>query len=555
MTQTTSLFLPLLGPEEEAPPRPAFKRSDPKMGNARSVPPTSPPRTRRRRLRRAVKVLAYTGVVLLLALAGLAGFAYWKATSIVALFQAGAKGQDVRLARPELGVSPKLSLPQILAANNFVSTTPTAVLKQTQTILILGSDRRWGESGGRSDTIMLVRVNPAVHTVSILSVPRDLRVPIPGHGYDKVNAAFADGGDRLLIATLRNYFGVKIDHFFEINFRGFSDMVNAAGGVYLPVDGRYYNRNVGTAATDFANINLLPGYQKLNGTQALQFVRFRHFDSDFYRAARQQIFLREVERQILAEKLDYGRMSSLVHAFAYNTASDITSVGEIWKLLDTIRLTPPDRMVREVVPANSLILNSIDYLQIDRSQKDAVLARWYDPRSRIRSQNLANNVLSGERAAPKTIAAASARQANAVPVDSSLQPDGGRGRALLQSLRFPAPFCYPTKIPYGYSWGSDVPARRYMLAGHPAIAAWMTAGSGRSILLMETTWGSPPILASPTRTFRRGGRSYEVWYDSGSVRQIAWRMGDTWAWFTNTLRNEIPSHQMLALAASCQAVY
>jgi hypothetical protein len=112
--------------------------------------------------------------------------------------------------------------------------------------------------------------------------------------------------------------------------------------------------------------------------------------------------------------------------------------------------------------------------------------------------------------------------------------------------------CVPTKLPPGYRWPPQDAARRYVLDGHPAIAAYATAGSGTSVLWMETTWQDPPILASPTATFRRAGRSYDVYTESGGkVRQIAWRVGATRVWITNTLRDDLTRQQMLALARSC----
>jgi hypothetical protein len=130
-------------------------------------------------------------------------------------------------------------------------------------------------------------------------------------------------------------------------------------------------------------------------------------------------------------------------------------------------------------------------------------------------------------------------------------PDGGRGLELLRA-RVPIRRCAPTALPPGYFWPASDAARSYTLAGHPAIAAWATAGSGRSILWMWTTWQDAPDLRGPSATIRRGGRVYSVWTDTGRIRLIAWREGPTRAWITNTLRNELTSKQMLALAQSCK---
>jgi LCP family protein required for cell wall assembly len=423
-----------------------------------------------------------------------------------------------------------------------------AVDQSVQTILLIGSDRRWGEHGGRSDTMMLVRVDPKRHTISVLSIPRDLKVPIHGYGASKVNAAFAYGGDRLLISTLRDYFGVRIDHFIEVNFRGFRQVVNALGGVWISVDGRYFNRNVHTSETNFADIDLQPGYQKLNATDALTFVRFRHFDSDFVRAARQQLFLREAERQVFAAKYDYPMMSSLLHAFAKATVSDIDSLGTIWGLLDAVRATPGDRITRELVPGTGGLQAGTYYYESADAQRKAVIDRWYHPVWKVMAQNMTNTRLKRRGAASAHPTASTAAPSS---VTAGLVSDGGRGRALLQSLHPSFPACAPTLIPRGYWWGSSSPMRSYKLQGQPAIAGWMTAGSGNSVLLMETTWTEAPVLANPTRSLRYAGRAYDIWYESGTIRQVAWRRGQSAIWLTNTLQNKLSATQMLSLSASC----
>jgi hypothetical protein len=112
--------------------------------------------------------------------------------------------------------------------------------------------------------------------------------------------------------------------------------------------------------------------------------------------------------------------------------------------------------------------------------------------------------------------------------------------------------CVPTELPPGYRWPTGA-ARGYVLDGHPALALYATAGSGHSAVWTMTTWQDPPVLRSPTKTIRLAGRDVDVWTESGAVRQVAWRVGATRVWLTNTLRNELTRGQMLALAKSCAA--
>ena len=118
-----------------------------------------------------------------------------------------------------------------------------------------------------------------------------MAAPDVAQGTGRINSAYAYCGLGGALETVRHLTNVPINYLIPINFLGFIGVVNKLGGVWLDVDRRYYNKNVGTSGTDYANIDLQPGYQHLTGKQALDFVRFRHTDSDLYRLARQQQFV------------------------------------------------------------------------------------------------------------------------------------------------------------------------------------------------------------------------------------------------------------------------
>src|SRR3954453_24080634 len=157
-----------------------------------------------------------------------------------------------------------------------------------QKILLLGSDHRFayddlpGEAGkANSDTMILVHLDPGEPATTVMSIPRDLQVQIPGHGTSKINAAFAEGGPVLAARTVRQLLHVKINHVFVTTFTAFARAVDFIGCVYSEGDHRYrVPREAGYAAID-----LQPGYQRLCGGDALSFVRFRHADNDLVRAA------------------------------------------------------------------------------------------------------------------------------------------------------------------------------------------------------------------------------------------------------------------------------
>jgi LCP family protein required for cell wall assembly len=190
--------------------------------------------------------------------------------------------------------------------------------------LVIGYDHRVGvESAGpsRSDTLMLIRADPLTKTISLLSFPRDLAVPIycgaTPSSTDRINAAYAYCGPKGTLLTVKHLTGLPVNYLITVNFHGFKEVVDTLGGIWMDVDHRYYNKNTGASYNDYANINLKPGYQQLTGQNALDFVRFRHTDSDLTRVARQQEFVRAMKEQV-ARNLSYTAIPSLVGTLTKN---------------------------------------------------------------------------------------------------------------------------------------------------------------------------------------------------------------------------------------------
>src|SRR5918912_2884441 len=159
-----------------------------------------------------------------------------------------------------------------------------------------------GAGGARSDTIMLVRLDADKDATAILSLPRDLKVEIPGHGTDKINAAYEVGGPELTLKTVKAVTGLRINHVVNVHFTGFWRAVNAVGCVYADIDRRYFNDSAA-----YSYIDVQPGYQRMCGRKALQYVRFRHEDSDLVRSARQQDFIRQAKQQVGVGQLIHKR--------------------------------------------------------------------------------------------------------------------------------------------------------------------------------------------------------------------------------------------------------
>lgn len=197
-----------------------------------------------------------------------------------------------------------------------------AIPGQPTVALVIGTDRRKGKEAeltGRSDTLILVRADPGTKSLSMLSFPRDLIATIkcPGHpdSRDRINAAYSVCGTLGAVETVRALTGLPINYFVTVNFRGFTDLVNKLGGVWLDVDHRYLCD--ATNCPGVSKISLLPGYQRVNATNALAYVRFRHFDSDLYRNARQQLFLKALKSQI-SSQLDLDTVLKIMSAVEKN---------------------------------------------------------------------------------------------------------------------------------------------------------------------------------------------------------------------------------------------
>ena len=194
---------------------------------------------------------------------------------------------------------------------------------------MLGADRRPDESGegGRSDTLMLVHVDKEKDYLSILSLPRDLFVDIDGHGMNRLNAAYALGGPELTESTVERLTGVNIEKIVIVDFEAFSDLTDAIGGVYIDVDRSYNSQD-----PQFELISLHPGYQLLKGSDALDYVRFRHDEEgDFGRMLRQQRFINAARDQAMGWGL-VADFNGMVKALLDNTTVYDLSAPEILSL-------------------------------------------------------------------------------------------------------------------------------------------------------------------------------------------------------------------------------
>jgi LCP family protein required for cell wall assembly len=202
--------------------------------------------------------------------------------------------------------------------------------------LVVGYDHRAGvekDLPSRSDTIMLIRADPQTKSISLLSFPRDLNVPIkcPNHQTftERINAAYTECGSLGTLETVRALTGLPVNYLITVNFHGFKQIVDRVGGVWIDVDRRYFNNNAGLGpGFTYATINLQPGYQKLDGSQALDYARYRHTDSDLYRVARQQQFVKALKEQV-KHSFSPFKIPGLVGAITHNVEVGVGGKGEL----------------------------------------------------------------------------------------------------------------------------------------------------------------------------------------------------------------------------------
>lgn len=249
--------------------------------------------------------------------------------------------------------STKIKIQRVRTANSG------EILKNPFNVLLLGSDSRNESIEGRSDSIIIIHVNPQEHSAFLISFPRDSRVNIPGHGTNKLNAAMSYGGPSLTAKTIENLTGIKIDYIATTTFLGFSRMINNLGGVQITLDN--------SIKDPWAGANLKAGEQIITGEQALAFSRARHIpNGDFARAGHQQdvvvaVFEQEHEKQQPQDIL------KLINIFMNDCETNLT-YPEIFRLVNIAFNIKPENVSKKVLEGNTSTVGGASYVILD--QKD-----------------------------------------------------------------------------------------------------------------------------------------------------------------------------------------
>jgi LCP family protein required for cell wall assembly len=402
-----------------------------------------------------------------------------------------------------------------------------------QTIMLIGSDTRakgardYTGERGLSDTMMLVRLDPGKGQIAVLSLPRDLKVRIPGHGVDKLNAAYAFGGAKLTLETVKEFTGLSVNHVVNIDFRGFKKAVNALGCVYVDIDRRYFNAGGG-----YATIDIAPGYQKICDQDALDYVRYRHTDNDIVRAARQQGFLRSLKAQVGVKRIIEDRRN-LIKIFGKYTQSDLGQRKTVLRLL-------------------KLVIASAG-LPIHQVQFEGKLGASYVTATSEAAHRLADEFLGANQDAKKKKKKKKRPEAAPRLVDASSMGKNMALQVINQGLRKLEVY-YPRQLIAGSQYLA--PPRAYVLRGkrnRKFRAYRMVISTGRVgeyYGIQGTSWKNPPILAGPHENRTAGRTKVQVYYDGKRVRLVSWKTKQGVYWISNTLIQKLTLKQMLAVVRS-----
>jgi LCP family protein required for cell wall assembly len=475
---------------------------------------------------------------------------------------AGAGYFQIAIPTPPAGFpTPEPTIPGIPEGGKGVEAPEPG---KARTLLVLGSDRRAKNSvdnqlsgaaeSPHSDTIVLIRLDPKRNRIAVLSLPRDLAVTIPGFADNtKINQAYDEGGAAKTLETVKYLFenatGEKfpVNSVIDVSFNGFQEAVNYVKGVYIDVDRDYHiAENTGTAAID-----LKAGYQRLVGSDALAYVRYRHTDSDIFRNARQQEFLRQASSQPAVEKLK-----------SPGEASDFLGVMLSYFRFDK-NFKKRKNVAGMIKTAISLAYNHAPVNQIALQGITEAENPTEDTRLYLSNDNLKvayDAFMTGEgtrnpKREKKTKKVSKPAKASSV---SGLENARrlGEDLAVLATPRLKSlPFYFPEYRSTGSRYDNDTPRiyserdeqgklyRAYRIVVY-------NGAPGEYYGIQGQTWREPPLLDSPDRTREVNGRKLLLFYDGTKLRQVAWRTPRAVYWVTNTLNRRLSNSKMIAIAGS-----
>ena len=327
----------------------------------------------------------------------------------------------------------------------------------------------------------------------------------------------------------------EVSHVVNVSFAGFRRAVDYVGGVYVDVDRHYFNDRGGPGG--YATLDIPAGYQRLSGTKALDYVRFRHTDGDLARATRQQDFIRQVKSQDRVRALtDFGKRKTLARIFGryFQADSQLRTPAATLSLIKLVLGTSgkpiqevPFRISREdpsyLYTTPDLVRTSVhDFLH-----PEAVAARPATTPKRVHPIRRQLSLRDIRRA--------------------------GEDRAALGQRHLDFPLYFPAAGPPGAQYDAPAP-RTYTLVDEQgrrhAAYRLVLADAGHFYGIQGTSWREPPLLAGPHETVHAGGRRLRVYLDGRRVRLVAWSTPSAVYWVANDLQKTLGQRELVAIAAS-----
>ncbi len=436
---------------------------------------------------------------------------------------------------------------------------------EPETLLLIGNDERPppkdNPSGAvlpHSNEMLLVRIDPSKPTISMLSIPRELQVSFTAPNGElitnRINSAYTygyedgggtSGGVKLMVETLEHVLGIHtINHVFVTSFPKFKRAVDEMGCVYMTVDRRYYHVNE-PGGEQYFEINLQPGYQRLCGAQALEFVANRHESTSLIRDARDQRFLLEVKAEYGATLFENREKFEKILGKAMET--DLHGEEQVLQLLELL-IESAGKPVRQV-PFHVTLLPTVDTATPEQI-KEAVQS-FLNGTSAISTRNVSRAV----KASQAVKASHAHHHAHYAAPQLSLTPTSGEAlmQARAASPQLPFPLEYP-RVRDAFAGAEPDALRLYKLHdrhGHafPAYVIVIDRGGlGEYYDVQGTSWTQPPLLNDPNQTVEIGSRTYDLYYAGEEIRTIAWHEAGAAYWIQNTLTNSVGPREMLAMA-------
>jgi polyisoprenyl-teichoic acid--peptidoglycan teichoic acid transferase len=426
-----------------------------------------------------------------------------------------------------------------------------------ETLLLVGNDERkltqyyHNEVLPHSNEMLLVRINPSQPTISMLSIPRELKVPIQRPNGEvvetRLNAAYqfgwengggTGGGVKLMVETIKHVLGLReINGVFVTNFHKFAKAVNAMGCVYMTVDKHYEHTNE-PGGEQYFEIHLKPGYQKLCGEEALEFVANRHESTSLIRDARDQRFLLEA-------KAEYGpsligereKFEDIFGKYVENTLNEEQILQLIYLLIESAG--KPVRQVHFNVTFDEGNFDSATPEQIHEA-----LSSFLNGTAPITNKKL------NATAHPATRIHHGASGGGFALTPT---PPEELAAARAQAPNLPFPLEYP-RVRDSFASAEPDELRLYQIHDlhghvHTIYCIVISRGElGQYYDVQGTTWTDPPVLSHVEQTVHLGSRTYELSYVGEQVKTIAWREDGAVYWIENTLANSVSPHVMLDMA-------